>query len=382
MTLEGHLSMEDLRMPLPWKRSGPPPIAADLGVDAIRLVQLDSEDLTSVATATESPLPNAAPFDLSSHLEVASHALKTISDDGPWRGRRLVVALPAAMVSMAYARIEADEDPQLIAQSRFPDLAEDLTLRTIDLPANGRTMRSGRDVLLLAMSRASVLRYVEMIHDLKFEVAAVYSPASMMVRAFAHLNRRERDTDSATLYVDLDQHGTTAAIGHGRQMVLARRFDTSVCTNAIHAAPRRIEQSVPVAAAESPSEQQFLATLNRRQGAMPDSMASLPVGDGVAGNKHTTEIVEELQLCLRHHRSLFDNIEVGRVVFTGTAATEQSPCRQLARSLGVPAVVGDPLGQWNTEQTNVPIDNWHQHIRPQWAIAAGLAGTTDGSNRT
>lgn len=366
-------------MSLPWKRSEPPPIAADLGVDAIQIIQLDPDNPTSVAAATEAPIAHTSSFDLNTHLEASSDTLRTVARNQAWQGRSVVVALPAPMVSMACARIEANEDPHLVAQSRFPDLAADLMLRTIDLPENGRTMRQGRDVLLLAMSRTSVLRYVEMLHDLKFDIAAVYSPASMMVRAFAHLNRRERDADTATLYVDLDQHGTTAAIGHGRQLVLARRIDIAVGVTPSTHTPVRAQQPASVGVSGHAHDEHLMASLNRRQGAMPQSMAELSTAVERTSHQHTVDMVEELQLCLRHHRSLYEHIEVGRVVFTGTCATQQGPCRQLAQSLGIPAVVGDPLGQWDTAHTQGVIDQWHTHIRPQWAIAAGLAGTCDRS---
>ncbi len=367
-------------MSLSWKRAGVPPVAADLGATGIRLLQLATDDATMLATAAEHPIATEAQFNLDMHLAASSQAIASIRDNKCWSGRKIIVSMPAPLVSMACVRLESDEDPTFVAQSRFPELADDLSIRVVDLPAAGRAPRSGRDVLLLAMSKAAVLQYVEMLHEHRFEVAGVYSPASMMVRAFAHLNRRERDADSATLYMDLDHHGTTVAIGHGQQLAMARRINAAVALEV--APPRsRSETASPVAVATGQLDQNIVATLNRRQDGTPPSIANIQDTPNSSDSHNTSpidEIVDELQMCMRHHRSLFEHVDFGRVVFTGAGAAQDGPCRHLARALGMPAVVGDPVGQWNCQQTHVDLTDWCRQIRPQWTIAAGLTCTADG----
>ena len=121
-------------MSLSWKRSGAPPVAADLGATGIRLLQLATEDATMLATAAEHPIAAEAQFSLDMHLAASSQAIASIRDNECWSGRKIIVSMPAPLVSMACVRLESDEDPTFVAQSRFPELADDLSIRVVDLP--------------------------------------------------------------------------------------------------------------------------------------------------------------------------------------------------------------------------------------------------------
>ncbi|MCP4838403.1 MAG: hypothetical protein GY894_03445 [Planctomycetes bacterium] len=351
------------------RRPTAPPIAADLGESAIHAIQLTGDGHT-IAAAMSQPTEPAESFDLESHLAATASAAETFAASDTWIGRRVVIALPASLVSMTHLRLEAGEDAALAAQSRLPELGSNPMVRTIDVSSPWKTGRGNRELLCLAMSRESVLRYVGILHDCKFDIAGVYTPASMLLRAFAHVNRRDADSDTATMYIDLGRHQTTVAFGQGASLVAARSISVAATTKHAPAAPAPVLEPA-VTSATDDGAIDFLTTLNRRA---DNESASLPhlSGDGSAAEV-PSELCEELSTCMRHYQSLFAETPVQRIVFTGLGAMQASPCCAIAKSLHLPAQIGDPLARWNASATKTEIDDWAMQLRPQWSIVAGLA---------
>ena len=105
-------------------------------------------------------------------------------------------------------------------------------------------------------------------------------------------------------------------------------------------------------------------------------MPAIPVAADVADSA-LDDLCEELRMCIRQHQSLFGQTAIGRIVFTGYGATAAGSCRAIARSLQLPAQIGDPLARWDSSTTSTLTQDWSLQIRPQWAIAAGLIAADD-----
>ncbi len=363
-------------MRLRMRRPQLPPIAADLGSSGLRFLQLDQLG-RGIAAASEQALPSE-PFDVDRHLAATDAALADLSADRAWTGRRVVVALPAELVSMMHLRLESGEDLQTAVQSRMPDAGVDPLVRSIDVSSPFKSGRGGVDVLCLAMPRETVLRYVGILHGHKFDIAGVYAPASMIARAFQHVNRREADVDACTMYIDLSPGRSTIAFAHGPSLVAARTTETPPLDLSDAAAPT--VGTVPVAAqAPTDGDGNLLTAINRRVEQAAPSMP--PVRDSSGRAEIPPAYCDELRMCMRHHQSLFGETPINRVVFTGQGALAAGPCRGIAQALGLPAQVGDPLARWDASAAAIDCPDWHHQLRPQWTVAAGLATESDEEHR-
>ena len=351
------------------RRPTTPPIAADLGESAIHAVQLTTDGHAVAAAMRHSTEPTDA-FDLESHLAATEVAAQKLAASDTWTGRRIVIAMPASLVSMTHLRLEPGEDASLAAQSRLPELGLNPMVRTVDVSSPWKTGRGHRELLCLAMSREHVLRYVGLLHACKFDIAGIYTPASMLLRAFAHVNRRDTDADTATMYVDLGRHQTTVAFGHGAALVAARSISVAATRCTATAAPSAAME--PIAAATNhEASNDSLATINRRS---DNASPSLPqLSPQKTPTDLPSELCEELSTCMRHYQSLFSEVPVQRLVFTGYGALQAAPCCAIAQHLHLPAQVGDPLARWSASATTTDIDDWGLQLRPQWSVAAGLA---------
>jgi hypothetical protein len=338
----------------------------------LRFLQLDQAG-RGISAASELELPAEA-FDLEHHLSATDAALRDLLSARWGSNRRMVVALPAELVSMTHLHLEAGEDLQTAVQTRMPDAGIDPLIRSIDVSSPWKSSRGGADLLCLAMPREAVLRYVGVLHDRKFDIAGVYAPASMLVRAFMHVNRRDTDVDACTMYIDLSPGRSTVAFAHGPRLVAARTTEALAMEDA-EAPPRPIASAAPVAATDDDGN--LLTAINRRVDQAPPSMPPVQ-----AAPVHVPEAsCDELRMCMRHHQSLFSETPITRVVFTGRGALAAGPCCGIAQALGLPAQVGDPLARWDASGTDIDCADWHHQLRPQWTVAAGLATEFDEEYR-
>ncbi len=351
-------------MRLRMRRPPCPPIAMDLGARELRFLQLDQSG-TAIASAAAHPLPQGR-FDIEAHLAAASEAVAAMASNPMWLGRRVVVALPSALVTMTHLKLEQGEDIDTAVHTRLQDVGQDPLVRTIDVSCPTKRTRG---VLCIAMPREVVLRYVAMLHQYRYDITGVFAPASTLLRAFRHVNRRDGDADTATMYLDLAGTECTVAVGHGSQLVAARCIHTAPLQSSTETTTATQPEAAPVAAECSNSD--IMTTINRRvdQGSM--SLPSVPHAAGA--HNAPAELCDELRMCVRHYQGLFHEVPVERIVFTGDGAMAAGPCRDIARNLGLPAQIGDPLARWDASTTNVAATDWNLQLRPQWTIAAGLA---------
>ncbi|MDP6478949.1 MAG: hypothetical protein QGI75_02790 [Phycisphaerales bacterium] len=360
-----------------WRRPAAPPIAADLGASCIRMLQLDS-DGTTITAAMEEPSAADTSFDLQTHLARAECMISQLASNAAWTGKRIVASMPVSIVTMTHLRLNPAEDPETAMQTRVQDLGANPMIRSIDVSSPWKSTRGGRELLCIAMPREIVLRYVAMLHEHGLEVTGVYSPASMLLRAFQHVNRRDSDEDTATMYVDLEPANVTVAFGHGSSMVAARRVSGAVAVDG-DAANNAVAPEPEYADCIDASTADVLTAINRRQQQACPSMPAIPPAAEPCG-RAVDDLCEELHMCIRHYQGLFGQTPIERIVFTGQGATSAGPCRAIARTLQLPARIGDPLARWDASSTSIRTQDWSLQVRPQWAIAAGLAATNCNRN--
>ena len=82
---------------------------------------------------------------------------------------------------------------------------------------------------------------------------------------------------------------------------------------------------------------------------------------------------DELRSCVRYHDLMFETIPLERVIFLGGMSRNKSFCQKLARGLGLPAQLGDPVARIAAESRMGD----HSDLDPgqacsDWAIAFGL----------
>ena len=378
------------------------PIAIDLGWSCTKLLQLGEGQ---VRAADEIPVPRDVGEDLSGRLDSLAEALPSVLNDGAFRGRRVVLAMPAFQTVLQAMQLEpsADRDETLAMQMRLPAQQANWMIRSIDVSSGSG---SGRDVICQAISRQAVLKHVELLHGMKLEIVGIVAQPRPIVAAFHHLNQRADDAQHCTVYVDIGAGGSTAVMAHGTRIVLARsiatggrHFDAHVAEMlhcSLDAAQQRrlplpvdgTATTVPVAAAsgrqvvaDTDLTATVVATDRRRASGTPSLGPGLDDAPAVAAEVDLSTVIEalvdDLQLCLRHHRATWPQVQVSRVIFTGGEARQSWLCRQIVQALHLPGQVGDPLARLSCSPDATPLVGWSDRARPDWSVAAGLSALHD-----
>jgi Tfp pilus assembly PilM family ATPase len=96
------------------------------------------------------------------------------------------------------------------------------------------------------------------------------------------------------------------------------------------------------------------------------------VAEAAARNEVMECLIDELQLCLRHHQGLFPARPVEKLVFLGGESNHTGACQQIARALRVGAQLGDPLARVGKPVgvTTAGVDL--RRAQPGWAVPLGL----------
>ena len=384
------------------------PIAIDLGFSATRLLQRGGSEGRHIIAADEIPVPDEYGEDQARRLAYLADALPDILSEGAFRGRKVILAMPACSTTIQHMQLDAAESraPELAVQTKLQGCEGEQMARWIDVTDIHRKGKPLKEIICMAMPRDMVMQHVEMLHGLKLEIMGVYTQPVMLTTAFDHLNRRATDSEQATMYVDLGYSGTTIAISHGKQLVFARRipvggwhFDRSI-TRSLNCdlaaarahrlaitAPTQPDNSTCEDLVEDPAPSgmamldaaihQASNGLERRAGNTPASISGTVDGatapsTAIDLSELLETLVDEISLCLRYHKGLFPQRSIARGIFVGGESRQSWLCRHIVQAIRLPGQAGDPLSRLQTEDGATGLLGWTDRTRPEWCVAAGL----------
>lgn len=392
-------------MKLRWAAKNTRPIAVDFGSDRMKLLQVSTDDPPRLVAAASMEVPLSLRATGSERDEYLADALGDLLKRGGFNGRRAVLAVPSSLTHIQHVRIgrneTADVDAQVAEQLRgkLPVGPEALVIRNVRVGEVFDDGSARQEVIAMATTRQTVMRCISLAGKARLAVVGMHCEPLAIARAFAHLYRREGDEKQTTFFIDIGQTTTKALLTHGRQLVFAKsirvageHFDRLLAKQmeveldeardrrrAIAAGqpipgptPRRVDRSESSdrrTAGDTGSGLAMLAAATETE-PPPEQPAPAVTPDG---GEMLDCLIDELQLCAGYHGSMFPDRPIDKVVFLGGQAHQRSMCQQIARSLRLPAQVGDPL-QWVSRSSDAaaPINVDLRQAQPGWAVPMGL----------
>ncbi len=297
-------------------------------------------------------------------MQALADALRTFFDenDMPRRGVRLGVA--SSRIGVRSFEIPAiDDEEQFLNAVRFraqEALPIPLDEAVLDYRVLGEREAEGgqrlRRVLLVVAHRELVERYVEACRLAGLTLAGIDLEAFALLRALVPPTDRDQ---SAIVAVSIGHDRTTLAVSDGRACEFSRVLEWGGA-----------ELNAGLASALSMSESEVevvkrslsLAGGDAPEGLTPEQAA---VAVGVL-HRGVESLVRELVSSLTYYQSQPDSDAIGELVLTGGGAKLAGLPEELARQLGVPVRLGDPLGRLELTQ---PVD---EAEIDSLAIAVGL----------
>lgn len=371
------------------------PIAIDFGADSIKLLQIVPGDPPQLVAAASALVPEDARKDPQARQVFMADALRQLLRSQPFKGKKVICSLPAYQTLVHHLEVPRTDEADLLAQVKM-QLRQRLEVEPGKMVIRHfpitQVMRDGaalQEVLCLAAGRDTVMNYVQMCAKAKLDVVGMHGEQMAILRAFDHLHRG--DEQRALCFIDIGSAATKVVIAHGRKIVFAKTIHIAGDhmtrqvagmreMNFTDARATRIaEADNPQAASPSSAASPAGSAINAPTGlAMLDArtqprQAPAAAAEGELGADTLECLVDELQLCLRYHQTLFPKHPIEKLVFLGGEAKQVKTCQTIARALRVAAQLGDPLARLSRVGSGKAVLNVDMdQPQPGWAVPMGL----------
>ena len=380
-----------------WAQNLVRPGGVDFGADGLKLLQVAEGDPPELIAAASEPVPAEMRGDLTARLDYYADALRRLLREGQFKGRRAVLSIPAAQTFVQHVRVAKSDqiplDDQVTAELQRQLGVDPACLVVRHVPVgdvfSGSTAR--HEAICLVAARRMVMQHVEAAQRAGLNVVGMCCEPLAIMEAFAHRFRRAGDENRVTLLLDIGRGTTKVIIAHGRSIVFAKIIDVagsqlsgdpdassaapsdaapepSADTTALtDATPLVIEPAHdPEAVAVLDSAQQSPA--NQSQISTAPTPATQP-----SGAEMLDSLVEELQLCIGYHASVFSDRPVESAIFLGGEARRTDQCQVIAQALQLPSQVADPLARLGRHaEYRPPVGVDLRSPQPGWAVPLGL----------
>lgn len=368
-------------------RSQVQPIGLDLGLDSIKMLQLEVLEQPrglSVVAAAKQPLPEEIRTQPELRLPVAMDLVRQMLRDGAFHGRRIVTCLPREIVHVKNIRLpimpqaEIESAVEFEARNVFPFDTDQATLRY--LPAG--EVRQGSDtkleVIALAARNEEITAFVEQLHRCGCVIESIDFEPCALYRGVERFIRRREDENEVSVLVDIGSRRSQVIIGKGREINFFKPVDIG---------SRQLQQAVARKLGITEDEAR---TLRRRllEPADPATAPNDPVRQAVHDATRGTieELGREISLCLRYYSVTFRGQRPAKLRVVGGEASDPQVLAILADTLPVPVEPGRPLLSCNTSSMK---QSERRSNMSEWAVAFGLGlkrttgyfGARDGKPR-
>lgn len=379
------------------------PIGVDFGTDCLKLLQVDlSQDAPRLVAAAAKAVPHEVRNDTEQRRKFLVDTIADLYREGGFKGKRAIASIPTPLSFIQHVRVSRVEGGRLedavrdALAERLPVDPSQLVMRCIDIgqvPADGTTKQ---EVICMAAARQAVMHHIEICKRAKLDVVGMHCEPNAIVEAFAHLYRRAGDESKTTFFVDIGSLTTKAVIAHGRQMAFAktiqvgsehfdRQYARELQIELQEARVRRRRMAGMALPEAKPAAKRAvqpaptgngggIATEGGRQPTQFASDAGQPHHESLAvGGEMLDCLIDELQLCAGYHGSVFRGRSIDKLVFIGGESKQTAMCQRVARTLKLPAQLGDPLARIGRSKTaKPPINVDFRQPQPAWAVPLGL----------
>jgi type IV pilus assembly protein PilM len=353
------------------------PIGVDIGHDSVKMLQLEAVGHSlEVVAAARMPLPPEAAADPTRRLPCAADLVRQMLRQFPFKGRRIVAALPRDVVhtkNLRLPQMPAADLPAVIkfeARNVFPFPTDQARVHFLAAGEVRQGTELRQEVILMAARNDDVNAVVEHLHRSGAVLESLDVEPCALYRGVDRFIRRKEDENDVHVLVDVGVHRSQVVIGRGHDISFVKPIDIGghhfheavarklgITPDEARALRRRLVESGDTAASAAPSKSD-----DRRD----------PVRQAVfdATRAPMEELGREIALCLRYYSVTFRGHRPTRLRLLGGEACDPQLQTLLNSALVIPVEVGRPLYSVDTSRMK-PADR--QGPMCEWALALGLA---------
>jgi len=343
------------------------PIGVDFGSGCLKIAQLATGQLGLELLAVGSAeLPGEQVGDPNERMQLHLSNIRRILASAGFRGRKAVLALPAAAVISQTVKVPFGMPPIVDAavreelRGRLPLPVSDAVIRHFPTGAGADGLQDLHERMVVVVARRDVKAYLDLARKAQLDVVSVDVEMCALAECFARLMRRMAEASRTLLLLDIGAESTQFVLTRGPRIAFARNIDFG---------GRRLDARI----AESMNIDVADAAALRRKMIVGD--IDVVVADEFMRllAPPIVEVSDTIAECLRESESTAHGPGPERIVFVGGQAHDWKLCEAVAEKLQLPAQVGDPLvGIRRPGAENLPEGIDLRHPQPSWAVAIGL----------
>jgi type IV pilus assembly protein PilM len=345
-----------------FRRSQTYPIGVDVGHESVRMIQLErrggaagGDAALSVVAGARVPLPEkpgAGQGRRRSHIvaQVVAGALR----NHPFRGRRIVVALPRELLSVRNLRVTASPGQSVADAVRAHDGSIEHFIAAGEVAGQQQQQQQLHEVIALTAKNGDAASFIQVLDAAGLEPAALDAEPCALYRTIGRFVRRREDQQDVHALVDVGHLGSRVIIGRGHEI----RFVRSIPIGG-RKFQEAVSRTLGIPAVEAQALRQRLGGGDReavRHAACDATRAPME------------ELARQIELCLRYDCVTFRGQRPARLRLVGGEAADPQLLSILNRALPIPAQTMRPLYSVNTSR--MPSING---TLCDWALALGLA---------
>ncbi len=392
------------------------PIAVDFGADSLKLLQVTLTDPPQLLAAACAVVPEHARTDPGARHAFFLESLKHLLRTQPFKGNKAVCYIPAYQTLVQHFQVPRSEGDDLQDQAalhlrqRMNVDPSRMVIRTFPVTHIVRDGATRQELICLAASRDAIMGHLETAHRAKLDIVGMQCEPVAILQAFGHLYRDGDAAARTTCFIDMGGATTKVVIAHGMEMVFAKTIHAAGdhFTRNLAAAKKlsfseartlriqTIGHTPPAPAMPAPPREPMVAGVSAGQAAeecgafamiaaqmaaeRATRTAPAPATQTAASSESlpadadTLEcLIDELQLSIRYHQTIFPNRPVEKLIFLGGESNHIQTCQAIARALRIGAQLGDPLARLskiNQKSKNAGVDT--QAAQPGWGVPLGL----------
>jgi type IV pilus assembly protein PilM len=328
----------------------------------------------------------------------------------PFKGRKVVSCLPSRELLIQHLRVPKMDEAELEralpfeAQTKVPfNIAQGRLCHVVAGEVYEGTA-SKLEVILMAASGGVVSRNLNLLERTKIEIESINVEPCALVSCFGHLLDQSEEQLEGTMFIDLGHSCSKVVITHGRNIVFCRTIGTAA-DQLIRTISSNMEMGYPEAekllygldkaskkAVEQNVSSKDISANKQRELTQVQAGVISSSGGGLATMTEDSEeakkqtdvmqvirptlqnMCDEFRGCIRYHDMIFDAQPTQRVIFLGGLAKNTRLCQQLARSMGLPAQLADPVSRIDSATlTGNHSDLIASERHSDWAVAIGLS---------
>ena len=403
------------------------PIAIDLGVSAMRILQVSPGDKPSLVSAASLDTPDELINNHVRRVEFQLAAVPGMLKTAAFKGKRVVCSIPACLTFCKHIQVQKIDGASIESLAQGAIAAQigcDPSLLVMRLTVVGDVARgtgpATTEVICMAAAREMVEKIMTAIKSAKLEPVGVHSEYLAANCAFRDLYCQGSDMETTTIYLDLGAGSTKVMIANGQDLVFAKgielggsRLDEMVAKelkiSLTAAREKRIagvckfDSAKSQAAAslsgvaqvqESQGGLAILAAAMRKEGVEPEAASPAAaqgrrVGQAPDGfsedlrdvqdgpqvfdhGEHMEILTDEISMCMRYYQTIFPDRKIDRAVFVGGGARDIGMCRHIANALKMPGQSMDPLARIKRTGKEPVAGVDFSQAQPAWTVAYGL----------